>query len=118
MAIDPAWIALVGTICGGVGLKLAEHWLGRNKVKADDATQIRNELRLEITTQKEEIRQLELDGVKWRDEYYKLYEKYIADRTAAAIELDRLKSQILALQAAPTVVSLERQTPQELPPAP
>lgn len=94
MSLDPAWIALIGTICGGVGLKLAEHWLGRNKVKTDDATQMRSELRLEITAQKEEIKQLELDVNRWRDEYYKLYEKHIRLQTELSFALKEIKTEI------------------------
>lgn len=91
MALDPAWIALIGTLCGGVGLKLAEHWLGRNKVRTDDAARIRDELRLEITTQREEIRQLEADGNKWREEYFNLKEKYINLQTELTLALARIK---------------------------
>jgi predicted nucleic acid-binding Zn-ribbon protein len=78
MALDPAWIALIGTIFGGVGLKVAEHWLGKSKVKVDEAGRIRDELRLEITAQREEIKQLEADVDKWRDEYFNLKEKYLS----------------------------------------
>lgn len=93
MALDPAWIALIGTVCGGVGLKLAEHWLGRNKVRADDAARIRDELRLEITTQREEIKQLESDANKWREEYFNLKEKYISLQTELTLALHRIKEE-------------------------
>lgn len=91
MAVDPAWIALIGTISGGVGLKVAEHWLGRNKVKIDDATQIRDELRQEIIAQREEIKQLEADVIKWREEYYDLRDKYITLQTELTLSLQRIK---------------------------
>lgn len=91
MALDPAWIALVATICGGVGLKVTEHWLGRNKVKVDDAARIRDELRLEITANKEEIKQLEADVAKWRDEYYDLRDKYVELQTQLTIAIEKIK---------------------------
>jgi hypothetical protein len=93
MALDPAWIALIGTVCGGVGLKVTEYWLGRSKVKIDDAAQIRGELRLEITSQREEIKALEIERDKWREEYYKLYKDYIAVQTDLKIALEKIKDE-------------------------
>lgn len=101
--IDPAWIALIGTICGGLGLKMAEHYLGRGKIKVDDATKIRDELRMEISTQREEIRQLELDVEKWRADYYNLFQKYIAMQTDLTIALEKIKAE--------AVVALDRPLP-------
>lgn len=96
MALDPAWIALAGTICGGVGLKVAEHWLGRNRVRADDATQIRDELRTEITTQREEIKQLEKSVDDWKREYYDLRDKYIQLQTELTLALQKITSEAVA----------------------
>lgn len=93
MAIDPAWIALIGTVCGGVGLKVAEHWLGRNKVKTDEAAQIRDELRLEITALREEVKQLEADADKWKKEYFGMYEKYINQASDLKIALEKIKNE-------------------------
>lgn len=92
MAVDPAWIALIGTVCGGVGLKLTEHWLGRSKIKVDDASQIRDELRLEITALREEIKQLETDVNKWREEAYNLREKYMQQTVDLKVALEKIKS--------------------------
>lgn len=115
MAIDPAWIALIGTVCGGVGLKVAEHWLGRNKVKADDAAQIRTELRQEITSQREEIRQLETDVDKWKQEYYDLRDKYINLQTELTLALQKIKTE--AYDAEVKAKQLEQEPP-ATPPAP
>lgn len=94
MSLDPAWIALIGTVCGGVGLKLTEYWLGRNKVRTDDASRIRDELRMEITAQREEIKQLETDVEKWRNEYYDLRDKYINLQTELTLALERIKNEM------------------------
>lgn len=91
MAVDPAWIALAGTLCGGVGLKLAEHWLGRSKVKVDDAARMRDELRLEITAQREEIKKLEADVERWREANYALRDKYMELQTQYTLLLEKLK---------------------------
>ena len=98
MSIDPAWIALAGTVFGGIGLKAVEHWLSRNRVKIDDAAQIRDELRLEITAQREEIRQLEETVDKWRTEYYTLYKEYIAVQTSLTLALEKIKDELFVQQ--------------------
>lgn len=94
MTLDPVWIAFIGTICSGVGLKLAEHWLGRNKVKTDDAAQIRDELRLEITALREENKQLEAEVEVWKGKYYTLWEEFIKKQTELTIALRDLQKEI------------------------
>ena len=101
MSVDPAWIALIGTVMGGVGLKVAESWLGRNKVKNDDAAQIRDELRMEITAQREEIKQLESDVNKWREEYYNLRDKHVALQTELTLALQQIRQEAAALDNPP-----------------
>lgn len=98
MAIDPAWIALIGTVLGGVGLKIIEHWLGKNRVKIDDAARIRDELRIEITDRREEIRELEAEVEKWRGEYYALRDKYIELQTELTLALARIKDEATEAQ--------------------
>lgn len=105
MALDPTVVALVGTIMGGVGLKVAEHWLGRKKVKVDDAARLRDELRMEITTQKEEIRQLEAEVEKWRKEYYDLFQKYMSLETDLKLALHNIKAEVQAAQDTTDILS-------------
>lgn len=88
--MDPAWIALIGTLCGGLGLKITEHWLSRGKIKVDEASAIRNELRLEVTALRAEIKQLEADVDKWREEYYKARDKLVAMQTELTLALQKL----------------------------
>lgn len=95
--MDPTVIALAGTVFGGVGLKVAEHWLGRSKIKVDDAARLRDELRIEITSQREEIKQLEAAVEKWRDQAYKSREECTALQTELTIikaELQRTKEEL------------------------
>lgn len=110
MALDPTVIALIGTVMGGVGLKLAEHWLGRNQVKVDHAARLRDELRLEITAQREEIKQLEINVNKWRDEYYAMYEKYIRLQTDLTLALQRIKSEAIEAEVVAEILSSEDPT--------
>lgn len=108
-SLDPAWIALIGTIFGGAGLKIAEHWLGKNRIKTDDATKIRDELRLEIAAQKEEIKDLEAQVEKWRSDYYALRDKYVALQTELTLALAKIKQEATAAQV--TQQSLDNQPP-------
>lgn len=96
MSLDPAWIALIGTLCGGAGLKMMEHYLGKSKVKVDEATKLRDELRIEITSQREEIRVLEHEVDKWRADYYDLRDKYTTLNTEYLIALEKLKQEVEA----------------------
>jgi predicted phage gp36 major capsid-like protein len=110
--IDPAWIALIGTLCGGIGLKFAEHLLGKSKVKVDDATQIRDELRLEIIAQREEIKQLENDVNRWRNDYYDLRDKHVALQTELTLALQNIRAEAaMAEEAASHIEQLPPPTP-------
>lgn len=75
--ITTAWIALIGTVLGGVGLKFVEHWLSRSKVRDDTASQLRTELRTEIQGLKTELNNVESDQDKWRGKYYELMDNFI-----------------------------------------
>lgn len=90
---DPAWIALAGTIAGTLGLKFAEHVLGRGRVKIDDAAKIRDELRLEIAANKEEIKELEVQVDKWRNDYLDLRDSHIKLQTELTIALQKIKDE-------------------------
>jgi len=91
--LDPAWIALIGTLCGGIGLKILEHWLGRSKVKMDEASKFREELRTEITAGREEIKALESEVDKWKQEYYDLRDKYMALNVEYLSALEKIKKE-------------------------
>lgn len=105
MALDPTVIALIGTVMGGVGLKVAEHWLGRNKVRVDDAARLRDELRLEITAQREEIKALEADVDKWKKEYYDLKGMYMNLEVDLKFALQKIKAETDAAEQVATKLS-------------
>lgn len=91
--IDPAWLALVGTVFGGAGLKLLEVWLGRSKVRIDEAANLRNELRVEIVSLRDEVRSLEGEVDKWRQDYYDLRDRYATLNTEYLIALEKIKAE-------------------------
>jgi uncharacterized membrane protein YhiD involved in acid resistance len=103
LPLDPAWIALIGTVVATVGLKVTEHWLNRNKNQSDDAKQIRDELRIQVVTQKEEIERLETDLEAWRTKYYDLRDSFMKQNTELTLALEKLKA---------TAKSLDEQLPQ------
>lgn len=77
--ITEAWIALLGTLAGGSGLKFVEHILGRSKYRDTLASSLRTELRvdnsdlrIENTHLQEEVDRLEESVDVWRDKYYAL----------------------------------------------
>jgi len=75
--MDTAWIALIGTVFGGAGLKVIEGFLTRGQGKSDAATAMREELRKESTTLREEIRVVEKDLDAWKEKYFLLLQDYL-----------------------------------------
>lgn len=79
--VSQAWLALIGAIVGGSGLKVIEHWLNKSKVKDDSAASFRKELRDEVTSLREELRKAEAGLDSWRDKYYALMDEFSAFKT-------------------------------------
>ena len=75
--INQAWLALIGALLGGSGLKVIEHWLNRTKTKDDTATDFRNELRSDIKELRIELAKTEEELDKWRVKYYALMDEFI-----------------------------------------
>lgn len=74
--ISNAWLALIGAILGGSGLKFMEHWLSR-KDKADDAAvKFRDELRADREQYRNELRAVEAEHDALREKYAKLQEDF------------------------------------------
>jgi uncharacterized coiled-coil DUF342 family protein len=74
--ISQAWLALIGALLGGSGLKFIEYYLNRPKVKDDAATTFRNELREEVKNLREELRKTEAELDNWRQKYYALLDEF------------------------------------------
>lgn len=91
--LDPAWIALIGTLFGGVVLKVTEKWLGRTKEAQTEAKGIRDELRTTVNEQKSEIKELEEEADAWRDKYYDLRDSYMKIQTELQIVLAEVKKE-------------------------
>lgn len=75
--IDTAWIALIGTVFGGAGLKVIEKVLSSGQGKIDAATQLRDELRKESTALREEIKAVEKELDQWKEKYFMLLQEFL-----------------------------------------
>lgn len=75
--INQGWLAIIGALLGGSGLKVIEHWLNRSKTKDDSATDFRNELRTDIKDLRLELSKTEEELDKWRVKYYALMDEFI-----------------------------------------
>lgn len=76
-------IAAISAFCGGGILKIAEYWLNRAKIKSDQAKDLREEnryetsnLRAEIKSLKEEIRDAEKREDDWKMKFWEIHFKY------------------------------------------
>jgi chromosome segregation ATPase len=96
---NPNFVALVSAIFGGAGLKLIESWLSRAKVRADQGTVIREELRKEIDGLRSQLdkadaeeQRLEKQVEEWREKYWALREEKQSVVTELTIVMERLKA--------------------------
>lgn len=64
--IDGAWLALIGTLFGGAGLKLIEAYLGRGSAKST----IRRDLVEEVGKMQERMDRVEEEVTFWRSRFY------------------------------------------------
>lgn len=80
--MDTAWIALIGTLFGGVVLKAVEGILARGSKKTDTATAMRDELRKESVSLREELRVVEKELDAWKEKYFLLLQEYLEIKSA------------------------------------
>lgn len=89
-------LALLGTVFGGAGLEFVKRWLGKAKETDDIATNLRNELRGELTALKLEMDKAEAEIAEWRSRYYEVLEKYLTVKIQYENALGMLKEKGLA----------------------
>lgn len=70
--MSEAIIALLAAVFGGAGLKAIEALLSRSKERADVATQIRDELRVDVATLRADLKALSEALDEWKARYYRL----------------------------------------------
>lgn len=70
-------LTFLGTVFAGAGLKWIEAKLKKAKDKDDTATNLRNELRQELTSLKQEMQQVEKELDEWKTKYFEAYEQLL-----------------------------------------
>lgn len=100
---NSGFVALLGTIFGGAGLKVIESWLGKAQQRATEQQAIRDELHKQIAGLREQIsasvkeeQRLESLIIEWRDKYYDLRD----EKQAVVTELTILKDRLIAYEKA------------------
>lgn len=82
--MDVAWIALIGTVFGGAGLKAIEGMLSRGSTKIDAAAAMREELRKDASANREALRILDKELDAWKEKYFILMQEYLEMRSDLA----------------------------------
>lgn len=102
--LNNAAIALIGTVFGGTLLKLTEGFVGRSKDKlerskfdADTATNMREELRKEVSDLRGELRKVEGELDVWRGKYYLLLDEFIKVKASLDASLREMKAETATL---------------------
>ncbi|TNM61525.1 hypothetical protein FHN55_16985 [Streptomyces sp. NP160] len=72
MRVEPAVLAVLGTVFGGVGLKIIEHWLGKKKAKTDLASELRDELREDMKDLRQQLKEERERSELWEERYWEL----------------------------------------------
>lgn len=93
---NAGFVALMGTLFGGAGLKLIEAQLGKAKARAADAAGIREELRKQIEDLRGELarsqaEETRLEGLveEYKDRYWSYREQTQKEISALNNELER-----------------------------
>lgn len=73
-------LTFLGTVFAGAGLKWIEGWLRKAKDKDDVATNLRNELRTELTALKAEIQANEKELDDWKKKYFEVLQELLVMR--------------------------------------
>lgn len=80
MEMSAAVIALLGTLFGGAGFKILEHFLSKTQLKDNTASNLRTELRTEIDRRDEEVKYYREELSKGEEAFDLLREKYYTVR--------------------------------------
>lgn len=103
---NPGFVALMGTLFGGAGLKIIEQQLGRAKARAADALSMREELRKEIEglraqLDKSAAEELRLEGLvdEWKEKYWDYRQKTQEELSTLKQELNALNIELARLRA-------------------
>lgn len=71
--------APLGALLGGIAAKIIDKILVKRSQTFLEATRLRDELRSENSTLRQQLEQLELDRNEWREKYYAVVESHIVE---------------------------------------
>lgn len=95
--ISDGMLAMIATVFGGVGLKVIESWLQRNKTRNDIGLSLRDELRRDLQDVREELAATRAEAVTWREKYFEERDKVsqqLAQLADALGQLNDLKEEL------------------------
>lgn len=95
---NPGFVALMGTLFGGAGLKIVEHQLGRAKAKAADAQTMRDELRKQIDDLNKKLERADAEEQRLQGLIDEWKEKYWTQKEATQKEILQLSTELAALK--------------------
>lgn len=84
-------LIIIGTLCGGMGVKLVEHLLSGGRRKDTLGAELRTELRLDVARIREELHREAQAADEWEARYWELKTSTLmanhkADATARAVD--------------------------------
>lgn len=88
---NPAFLPLLGVLFGGVGLAIVNKWLGRNKEKFDLGTLIRDEIRKDNLSYRNEIDELTRRVESWQIKYYEMDQAHKKKINELQDEMERMR---------------------------
>lgn len=95
---NPGFVALVGTLFGGAGLKAVEGYFGRAKERSTEEASLREELRKNIADLRTQLDRADAEELRletsiddWREKYYALRDEHTKIVTELTLTLQRLK---------------------------
>lgn len=98
-------LTFLGTVFAGAGLKWIEGFLKKAKDKDDTATNLRNELRAELTALKAEIQATEKELDQWRERAYHMQEQLLYVRIQLEAAKRLLESNNMTLPEVPPMTT-------------
>lgn len=94
LALPSGWLALIGAVFGGVGMKVLEYRLNRPNQEIATAKAFRDELRADVMRLRDELHAVEKENDELRDKYWKAIDDHAS--ALAAIKLNAFKTNTIA----------------------
>lgn len=84
-------VSAISAVTAGLGVKLLDWYINRGNVKADEATQIRDELRQDAKRLGESLNEATRERDEWKERYYQI----VSEVETLRLEVEMLKLVVL-----------------------